>query len=336
MDKYMNDLTRPAPCPDLLAGTIRHDWSEDEIKALFRLPFNDLVFAAQTIHRRHFTPNQVQKSTLLSIKTGGCQEDCAYCNQSVHFDTGLTASKLMAADHVIVQAKRARDSGATRYCMGAAWREPKERDMDSLCRMVSGVKQLGLETCMTLGMLTASQAQRLKAAGLDYYNHNIDTSEAYYHKIISTRTFQDRLATLAHVRNAGLNVCCGGIVGMGEGQDDRADMLRTLANLPEHPQSVPINMLMRVEGTPLGDAEPIDSIDFIKTIAVARVIMPKSMVRLSAGRDMMTDEFQALCFLAGANSIFIGETLLTTKNPEPDKDEALFEKLGLEPMPLDN
>jgi len=336
MDKFMNDLTRPALSHDLLAGTIRHDWSEDEIEALFRLPFNDLVFAAQTIHRRHFAPNQVQKSTLLSIKTGGCQEDCAYCNQSVHFDTGLTASKLMAADQVIVKAKCARDAGATRYCMGAAWREPKERDMDTLCRMVSGVKELGLETCMTLGMLTASQAVRLKAAGLDYYNHNIDTSEAYYHKIISTRTFDDRLETLAHVRNAGLNVCCGGIIGMGEGQDDRAGMLRTLANLPEHPQSVPINMLMRVEGTPLGDAEPIDSIDFIKTIAVARIIMPKSMVRLSAGRDMMTDEFQALCFLAGANSIFVGETLLTTKNPEPDKDEALFEKLGLEPMPLDN
>ncbi len=313
--------------------TLRHDWTREEVQALYDLPFNDLLFEAQIVHRRWFNPNQVQKSTLLSIKTGGCPEDCGYCAQSSKFDTGLKATKLMEVQRVLDEAKKAKESGASRYCMGAAWRSPKDRDMDSIVAMVEGVKAMGMETCMTLGMLSVEQTLRLKDAGLDYYNHNIDTSEEYYKEIVSTRTFSDRLETLERVREAGINVCSGGIVGMGEGKDDRVGMLTALANLPEHPQSVPINTLMQIEGTMLGKSEAIDPIDFVRTIAVARILMPKSVVRLAAGRENMTEEAQALCFLAGANSIFIGEKLLTTKNPEADKDQRLFDKLGLEPMP---
>ena len=313
--------------------TLRHDWTREDVQALYDLPFNDLLFEAQIVHRRWFNANQVQKSTLLSIKTGGCPEDCGYCAQSSKFDTGLKATKLMEVQRVLDEAKKAKDAGASRYCMGAAWRSPKDRDMDSIVAMVEGVKAMGMETCMTLGMLSVEQTMRLKDAGLDYYNHNIDTSEEYYKEIVTTRTFADRLETLERVREAGINVCSGGIVGMGEGKDDRVGMLTALANLPEHPQSVPINTLMQIEGTMLGKSESIDPIDFVRTIAVARIIMPKSVVRLAAGRENMTEEAQALCFLAGANSIFIGEKLLTTKNPEADKDERLFKKLGLEPMP---
>ncbi len=313
--------------------TLRHDWTREDVQALYDLPFNDLLFEAQIVHRRWFNANQVQKSTLLSIKTGGCPEDCGYCAQSSKFDTGLKATKLMEVQRVLDEAKKAKDAGASRYCMGAAWRSPKDRDMDSIVAMVEGVKAMGMETCMTLGMLSVEQTMRLKDAGLDYYNHNIDTSEEYYKEIVTTRTFADRLETLERVREAGINVCSGGIVGMGEGKDDRVGMLTALANLPEHPQSVPINTLMQIEGTMLGKSESIDPIDFVRTIAVARIIMPKSVVRLAAGRENMTEEAQALCFLAGANSIFIGEKLLTTKNPEADKDERLFRKLGLEPMP---
>ncbi|HMM13982.1 MAG TPA: biotin synthase BioB [Parvibaculum sp.] len=313
--------------------TLRHDWTREEVTALYDLPFNDLLFEAQLVHRRWFNANEVQKSTLLSIKTGGCPEDCGYCAQSSKFDTGLKATKLMEVERVLAEAKKAKEAGASRYCMGAAWRSPKDRDMDAIVAMVEGVKAMGMETCMTLGMLSVEQTLRLKDAGLDYYNHNIDTSEEYYKEIVSTRTFADRLETLARVREAGINVCSGGIVGMGEGKDDRVGMLLALANLPEHPQSVPINQLMQVEGTALGHSEEIDPIDFVRTIAVARILMPKSVVRLSAGREHMSEETQALCFLAGANSIFIGEKLLTTKNPEADKDERLFAKLGLKPMP---
>ena len=311
------------------SGTIRHDWTEEEARALYELPFSDLVYAAQSVHRRYFDPNVVQKSTLLSIKTGGCAEDCGYCNQSARFDTGLAATKLMTTDAVVEEAARARQAGATRYCMGAAWREPKDRDMDALCAMVSGVKALGLETCMTLGMLTDAQAKRLAEAGLDYYNHNIDTSERFYGEIVTTRTFGDRLATLERVRAAGMKVCCGGIVGMGEATRDRIAMLVTLANLAEHPESVPINRLVRVEGTPLHDAAALDPIDFVRTVALARLMMPASVVRLSAGRLEMSDELQALCFLAGANSMFVGDRLLTAGNPERARDEALFRRLGL-------
>jgi len=317
-------------------GAVRHDWSMAEIEALFEMPFSDLIFRAQTVHRQHFDPNAVQKSTLLSIKTGGCPEDCGYCNQSSHFDTGLPASKLMEVESVLDEARKAKEGGASRYCMGAAWREPKDRDMDQICAMVAGVKALGLETCMTLGMLSDAQTQRLKEAGLDYYNHNIDTSEDYYKEIITTRTYQDRLNTLARVRAAGINVCCGGIIGMGESRTDRAGMLLTLANLPEHPESVPINSLMRVAGTPLATAGDVDGIEFVRTIAVARILMPKSVVRLSAGREHMSEELQALCFLAGANSVFVGEKLLTTKNPEKEKDFQMFDKLGITDMvPVD-
>ncbi|MGB6087439.1 biotin synthase BioB [Parvibaculum sp.] len=311
----------------------RHDWTREELQALYDLPFNDLLFEAQLVHRRWFKANEVQMSTLLSIKTGGCPEDCGYCAQSAKFDTGLKASKLMEVEKVLAEARKAKENGATRYCMGAAWREPKDRDMDMICAMIEGVKALGMETCMTLGMLSGQQVHRLAQTGLDYYNHNVDTSEEYYPNVISTRTYQDRLDTLERVRNAGINVCSGGIVGMGESADDRIGMLLTLANLEEHPQSVPINMLMPVEGTPLGRSEKVDPIDFVRMIAVARIIMPKSIVRLSAGREHMSEEMQALCFLAGANSIFIGEKLLTTKNPEKDKDRMLFEKLGIVSMP---
>jgi biotin synthase len=310
----------------------RHDWTRAEVQALFDLPFADLIFRAQSIHRASFDPNEVQMSTLLSIKTGGCPEDCGYCSQSAHFETGLKATKLMDTQSVLESAKRAKEGGASRFCMGAAWRSPKDRDMDAVCDMVAGVKAMGMETCMTLGMLTPGQAARLKTAGLDYYNHNIDTSPEYYAKVISTRTMEDRLDTLANVRDAGINVCCGGIVGMGEAEEDRAGMLLTLANLPAHPESVPINALMQVKGTRLGESAPIDGLDFVRTIAVARIMMPRSVVRLSAGRENMSDELQAMCFLAGANSIFIGEKLLTTSNPKKDRDDALWAKLGVRAM----
>ncbi|TGP22246.1 MULTISPECIES: biotin synthase BioB [unclassified Mesorhizobium] len=310
-------------------------WGREAAQAVYDLPFNDLLFRAQMIHRQNFDPNRVQLSRLLSIKTGGCPEDCGYCSQSSHHQSGLKASKLMEVKRVIAEATKARDAGATRYCMGAAWRSPKERDMDAVVAMVEGVKALGMETCMTLGMLDVGQAQRLKQAGLDYYNHNIDTSERYYSEVISTRTFADRLDTLANVRDSGIKVCCGGIVGMGEEKADRIDMLVTLANLPEPPDSVPINMLIPIEGTPLGEAEPIEPIEFVRTIALARIMMPKSHVRLSAGRTAMSDEMQALCFFAGANSIFVGDTLLTAENPGEDKDSALFRRLGIKPMERD-
>ena len=315
-----------------LGGEVRTDWVLDEVRSLFDLPFNDLLFKAQNIHRVWFNPNKVQMSTLLSIKTDGCPEDCGYCSQSVKFDTGLDASALMKVEEVLKAARQAKDGGATRFCMGAAWRNPKDRDMGAICAMIEGVKSLGMESCATLGMLTAQQAEELKAAGLDYYNHNIDTSRRYYKEIISTRTMDDRIETLDYVRSAGLNVCCGGIVGMGESRDDRIDMLHALATMPSHPQSVPINMLVRVEGTPLGGSNNLDSFDFVKTIAVARILMPKSVVRLSAGRENMNEEFQALCFAAGANSIFIGEELLTTPNPKLAQDRDMFARLGIEPM----
>jgi biotin synthase len=306
-------------------------WTLAEATALYAMPFNDLLFKAQTVHRENFDPNRVQLSRLLSIKTGGCPEDCGYCSQSVHHESGLSASKLMEVERVVAEARKARDAGATRYCMGAAWRNPKPRDMEAVVAMVKGVKALGMETCMTLGMLDRAQSEQLSHAGLDYYNHNIDTSERYYNEIITTRTFADRIVTLENVRAAGMKVCCGGIVGMGEQASDRIEMLMTLANLPEHPESVPINMLIPIEGTPLEKATPIEPIDFVRTIALARIMMPESHVRLSAGRTAMTDEMQALCFFAGANSIFVGETLLTADNPASDKDMDLFRRLGLEP-----
>jgi biotin synthase len=314
---------------------IRHDWTRAEAQALYDAPFNDLLFRAHTVHRRYFDANKVQKSRLLSIKTGGCAEDCGYCSQSAHHNSGLKASKLMEVERVINEAKKAKEGGATRYCMGAAWRSPKNRDMDAIVAMVEGVKALGMETCMTLGMLSDDDVVKLRDAGLDYYNHNIDTSERYYSQVIKTRTFADRLDTLARVRDAGIKVCCGGIVGMGEEAQDRVDMLVTLANLPEHPESVPINMLIPIAGTPLGNVETLDPISFVRTIAVARIMMPRSFVRLSAGRTDMSDETQALCFFAGANSIFVGETLLTADNPGEDADDALFKRLGLEPLELD-
>src|SRR5205823_1636593 len=315
-----------------MSGIVRHDWTREEVRALFALPFPELMFRAQGVHRCYFDPTEVQISTLLSIKTGGCPEDCAYCPQSAHFDTSVKAEKLMAVGAVLAEARAAKRAGASRVCMGAAWREPKDRDLDKVCAMVEGVKALGLETCATLGMLTADQARRLKAAGLDYYNHNLDTSPEYYGAIITTRTYQERLDTLAAVRAAGIHVCCGGIVGMGESNEDRIGLIATLANLPVHPESVPINMLVRVAGTPLASAASIDPIDFVRTIAVARITMPRSMVRLSAGREDMSEEMQALCFLAGANSIFYGPKLLTTPNPERDRDRRLMGKLGLVPM----
>ena len=290
------------------------------------------MFRAAQTHRQNFDPTEVQISTLLSIKTGGCPEDCAYCPQSAQYDTGVKAEKLMAVEAVLAEARAAKANGASRFCMGAAWREPKDRDLAAVCAMVEGVKALGLETCATLGMLTGEQAARLKASGLDYYNHNLDTSPEFYGEIITTRTYRDRLDTLDHVRDAGINVCCGGIVGMGEGLDDRVGMIATLANLPVHPESVPINMLVQVAGTPLGDVRKLDPLDFVRTIAVARITMPASVVRLSAGREDMSEETQALCFLAGANSIFYGPKLLTTPNPERDRDMRLLDKLGLRPM----
>ena len=324
-----------AVCTDPPSGALsglRHDWSAEEVEALLALPFADLVFRAQTVHRRHFDANEVQLSTLLSVKTGGCPEDCAYCPQSALYDTGVAAEKLMPLDKVLDEARRARDAGATRYCMGAAWRSPKDRDLDAVAAMVAGVKALGMETCATLGMLSAPQAARLADAGLDYYNHNIDTSEDYYGEIVTTRTYRDRLETLAHVRNAGIRVCCGGIVGMGEARRDRAAMIATLASLPVHPESVPINLLVQVAGTPLHGTDGLDPFEFVRTVAAARIAMPRSMVRLSAGREQMSDEMQALAFLAGANSIFVGPELLTTPNPAREHDAALFARLGIAPM----
>ena len=313
----------------------RSDWTREEIAALFALPFPELMFRAATVHRAYFDPTQVQTSTLLSIKTGGCPEDCAYCTQSVHNETGLKATKMMAVEAVLAEARAAKNAGASRFCMGAAWRNPKDKDLDQVCAMVEGVKALGMETCVTLGMLSAEQAARLKQAGLDYYNHNIDTSPEYYRHIISTRTFQDRLDTLEHVRNAGLAVCCGGIVGMGESRDDRVGLIHALATLPVHPESVPINALVGEGTRAAAQAQAkLEPLEFVRTVAVARITMPGSMVRLSAGREEMSDETQALCFLAGANSIFCGPKLLTTPNPVPDSDKQLFAKLGLTPMLL--
>jgi biotin synthase len=315
----MTDLVQP----------IRHDWTLAEIKALFELPFNDLLFQAQSIHRRHFDANAVQISTLLSIKTGACPEDCSYCPQSARYDTGLERERLLPLEEVRQAAMNAKANGASRFCMGAAWRNPTDKNLDKVIEMISVVRDLGLESCVTLGMLTRDQSRKLKDAGLDYYNHNLDTSPDYYREIITTRTYQDRLDTLENVRAEDINVCCGGIIGMGEKPMDRAELLRQLANLPEHPQSVPINLLVQVENTPLYGTDKLDPIDFVRCIAVARVMMPKSVVRLSAGRTDMSEEMQALCFLAGANSIFYGDMLLTTPNPEENVDSDLFAKLGI-------
>ena len=320
----MNDFS-----PGYALGDIRHDWATAEIDRLFALPFSDLLFEAQRVHRAHHVPNTVQMSTLLSIKTGACPEDCAYCPQSVRHDTGLERETLLSVDEVRERATAAKAAGATRFCMGAAYRSPKKKDLEAITAMIREVRALGLESCATLGMLTAEQAHELKDAGLDYYNHNIDTSPEFYGEIITTRQFSDRLDTLEAVRAAGLNVCCGGIVGMGESVRDRARMLQTLANLPQHPESVPINQLVAVPGTPLQGAAPVDPFDFVRTIAVARLVMPKAYVRLSAGRESMSDELQALAFLAGANSIFYGEKLLTTGNPDVEHDRALLARLGI-------
>ena len=318
-----------ASAPSAQTTTIRNDWTKAEVEALFAMPFNDLLFNAQVVHRQHFNPNEVQVSTLLSIKTGACPEDCKYCPQSARYDTGLEKERLLEIEKVIQRAKEAKQVGSTRFCMGAAWRNPRDRDMPYILKMVEEVKSLGLETCMTLGMLTRDQAVALKQAGLDYYNHNLDTSPEYYGDIITTRTYQDRLNTLENVRAAGMNVCSGGIVGMGETVSDRASMLVQLANLPEQPQSVPINMLVKVKGTPLDSVEDLDYFEFIRTIAVARIMIPKSHVRLSAGREAMNEQMQALCFMAGANSIFYGCKLLTTSNPDTHEDVMLFKKLGI-------
>jgi biotin synthase len=322
--------------PENVANTkqqnIRHDWTVDEVEALYALPFADLMFQAQTVHRESFDPNAVQISTLLSIKTGGCAEDCGYCPQSAHHESAVKAEPLMPLDKVLENATQAKESGASRFCMGAAWRNLKDRDLERVADMVSGVKGLGLETCVTLGMLEEHQAKRLKEAGLDYYNHNLDTSPEYYGDVISTRTYQDRLDTLSYVRKANINVCSGGIVGMGEDRKDRAGLLVNLANLPSHPESVPINLLVQVEGTPLNGTENLDAFEFVRTIAVTRIIMPKSFVRLSAGREHMSDELQAMSFLAGANSLFYGDKLLTTDNPGTDHDQQLFSRLGITPL----
>lgn len=315
-------------------AVVRHDWTLKEIQALFELPFNDLLFQAQSVHRQYHDPNAVQISTLLSIKTGACPEDCKYCSQSGHYNTGLEKEKLLEIERVVQEAKAAREKGASRFCMGAAWRSPREKDMPYVIEMVRQVKSLGMETCMTLGMLDKDQASELAEAGLDYYNHNLDTSPEYYNAIITTRTYQDRLDTLANVREAGMKVCCGGILGMGETRQDRAGLLMQLANLPDHPESVPINMLVKIDGTPLEDTDDIDPFEFIRTIAVARIIMPASFVRLSAGREEMNEQMQSMCYFAGANSIFYGEKLLTTSNPEATSDMKLFGRLGIKPLQL--
>nr|WP_027311988.1 biotin synthase BioB [Balneatrix alpica] len=317
--------------PSAATALIRHDWSEAEVRALFEQPFNDLLFQAQSVHRQFFDPNEVQVSTLLSIKTGACPEDCKYCPQSSHYDTGLEAERLMEVKKVLAEAAQAKEKGATRFCMGAAWKHPRAKDMPYIMEMIRGVKAMGLEACMTLGTLSRDQATDLAEAGLDYYNHNLDTSPEFYNSIITTRTYQERLDTLGHVREAGMKVCCGGIMGMGESLTDRIGLLRVLANMPEHPESVPINMLVKVPGTPLEDVEALEPFDFIRTVAVARILMPQSHVRLSAGREKMNEQMQALCFMAGANSIFYGEKLLTTPNPEAHADKLLFNKLGIRP-----
>ncbi|MEZ5465989.1 MAG: biotin synthase BioB [Lysobacteraceae bacterium] len=316
---------------------IRHDWRREEIEALFDLPFNELLFRAQVVHREHFKANEVQVSTLLSVKTGGCPEDCAYCPQAQRYHTGVDATKLMSTEAVLEKARMAKAAGASRFCMGAAWRSPKDRDIPKVAAMIREVKALGMETCATLGMLSGDQARALRDAGLDYYNHNIDTAPDFYGEIIHTRDYQDRLDTLTEVRDAGMKTCCGGIVGMGETRQQRAGLIQALANLPAHPQSVPINKLVKVGGTPLADDQQLGDIDpfeFVRMVAVARITMPRSMVRLSAGRETMSDELQALCFAAGANSIFYGEKLLTTGNPDVERDQALFARLGIEPMPV--
>ncbi len=318
-----------APAP------LRHDWGRDELLALFDLPLPELLFRAAEMHRRHFDPAEVQVSTLLSVKTGGCPEDCAYCPQAQRYDTGVDAQKLMDTEAVLEKARQAKAAGASRFCMGAAWRSPKDRDIPKVAEMIREVKALGLETCATLGMLSEPQAHALKDAGLDYYNHNLDTAPEFYGDVIRTREYQDRLDTLAHVRDAGMKTCCGGIVGMGESREQRAGLLQALANLPAHPDSVPINRLVQVAGTPLHGTAELDAFEFVRTIAVARLVMPRSMVRLSAGRETMNDELQALCFLAGANSIFHGEKLLTTGNPDTERDQTLFARLGLRPLVLD-
>ncbi len=315
----------------LSQAEVRHDWTEQEVRALFELPMNDLLFQAQSVHRQHFNPNEVQVSTLLSIKTGSCPEDCKYCPQSAHYNTGLEKQRLMEVEAVLNKARQAKESGSTRFCMGAAWKHPTERDMPYVIEMVRGVKAMGLETCMTLGMLQESQAQQLAEAGLDYYNHNLDTSPEFYDKIITTRSYEDRLNTLQHVRDSGMKICSGGILGMGETARDRYGLLMQLANLPQQPESVPINMLVKVQGTPLENVEDLDPLEFIRTIAVARIMMPKSHVRLSAGREQMSDELQSMAFFAGANSIFYGECLLTTPNPETNRDLQLFKRLGIRP-----
>ncbi len=320
-EKYSRPVTAP----------LRFDWTQTEIAALFDLPFNDLLFRAQQVHREHFDANEVQVSTLLSIKTGGCPEDCGYCPQSVHHEAAVEAEKLMDVDAVVDAARAARAAGASRFCMGAAWRNPRGKNFERVLEMVERVRAEGLETCMTLGMLDAQQAQQLKQAGLDYYNHNLDTSPEFYGDIISTRTYEDRLDTIHHVREAGMHVCCGGILGMGEARVDRVSLLEQLACQQPHPESVPVNLLVKVEGTPLAEQDDLDPFEFVRTLAVARILMPQSHVRLSAGREQMSDELQALCFLAGANSIFYGEKLLTTPNPEADQDRLLFERLGLRP-----
>ena len=330
----MTAITASSPTTSAHAG-VRHDWRRDEIEALFALPFNDLLFKAASVHRAHFDPNAVQVSTLLSIKTGACPEDCKYCSQSGHYNTELEKEKLLEVQKVIAEAQQAKAKGASRFCMGAAWRSPRGKDMPYVLEMVRQVKALGMETCMTLGMLDKEQADALAEAGLDYYNHNLDTSPEYYGKVITTRTYDDRLNTLAHVRDAGMKICCGGIVGMGEGRQDRVGLLQQLANLPHHPESVPINMLVKIEGTPLAEVDDLDPFEFVRTIAVARILMPESFVRLSAGRQEMNDQTQALCFMAGANSIFYGERLLTTDNPEADHDRQLFKRLGIHPLALE-
>jgi biotin synthase len=332
-DNQATPLTAPATLADLATGEPRTDWTLEEVRTLYNAPFMDLLYAAQTIHRKHFNPNQVQISTLLSVKTGGCPEDCGYCPQSIRYEAGVDNEPLMELDEVLTNARAARDKGATRFCMGAAWRSPKPKQMTKIVEMVKAVSDLGMETCATLGMLGPGQAEELKDAGLDYYNHNLDTSENYYKQIITTRTYKNRLDTLQSVREAGLKVCCGGIVGMGENEIDRAELLHTLATLPEHPGSVPINQLVQVEGTPLAANGPFDPLEFVRTIAVARILMPTSHVRLSAGREEMSDETQALSFLAGANSIFYGEKLLTTDNPDTETDRDLMTRLGIEPEP---
>jgi biotin synthase len=321
-----------AAAPEGAHADIRHDWTVDQARALFALPMNDLLFRAHTLHRRYFDPNAVQLSTLLNVKTGGCPEDCGYCAQSVHFPTGLKAEKMMGLDEVLAAAQAAKDAGAGRFCMGAAWRQPNARDLGRMCALVEGVRGLGLETCVTAGMLSPDQARTLKASGLDYYNHNLDSSEAFYAKVVTTRTYQDRLDTLAHVREAGLKVCSGGILGLGESTEDRASMLVTLANLPEHPESVPINMLVRIEGTPMDGSAALDPFDFVRTVAAARIMMPASFVRFAAGRLETDVGLQALAFFAGANSIFYGERLLTTPNPADADDRKLLDRLGIRPL----